>query len=167
MKTCPERKKRMREFYLRKKCNVHIKFIREINVPAKKSNGSIFADYLKYFVAGPKLSTITTKLQQSMDDLAAHANQWRIGLNAGKTSKLLFQHSTRYPWLAHHTTRQGHLLCHLLPSLSTPPYPSPTISMLLPTLLVTVFSNSYLYLPPPMGHHHPPPSDCLTFTSLL
>ena len=35
------------------------------------------------------------------------------------------------------------------------------------TLLVTVFSNSYLYLPPPMGHHHPPPSDCLTSTSVL
>ena len=57
---------------------------------------SIFADDLKYFVAGPNLSIITTKLQQSMDDLAVYANQWRIGLNAGKTSKLLFQRSSRY-----------------------------------------------------------------------
>ena len=57
---------------------------------------NLCADDLKYFVAGPKLSTITTKLQQSMDDLAVYANQWRIGLNAGKTSKLLFQRSTRY-----------------------------------------------------------------------
>ena len=39
---------------------------------------------------------ITTKLQQSVDDLAVYANQWRIGLNAGRTSKLLFQHSTQY-----------------------------------------------------------------------
>ena len=54
-----------------------------------------------------------------------------------------------------------------LASHSTPPYLSPTISMLSPTLLVTVFSNSYLYLPPHMGHHHPPPSDCLTSTSVL
>ena len=56
----------------------------------------IFADDLKYFVTGPNLSIITTKLQQSMNDLAVYANQWRIGLNAGKTSKLLFQRSTRY-----------------------------------------------------------------------
>ena len=45
---------------------------------------------------------------------------------------------------------------------STPRYPSPNTSMLTPTLLVTAFSNSYLYLPPPMGHHHSPPSGCLT-----
>ena len=64
--------------------------------PTSKVFRSIFADDLKYFVAGPNLSTITTKLQQSMDDLAVYANQWRIGLNAGKTSKLLFQRSTRY-----------------------------------------------------------------------
>ena len=64
--------------------------------PTSKVFRSIFADDLKYFVAGPNLSIITTKLQQSMDDLAAYANQWRIGLNAGKTSKLLSQHSSRY-----------------------------------------------------------------------
>ena len=57
---------------------------------------SNFADDLKYFVAGPNLSIITTKVQQSMDDLAVYANQWRIGLNAGKTSKFLFQCSSRY-----------------------------------------------------------------------
>ena len=46
-----------------------------------------------------------------MDDLAVYANQWRIGMNAGKTSKLLFQRSTLCipDW---HTTRQGHPLCH-------------------------------------------------------
>ena len=54
-----------------------------------------------------------------------------------------------------------------LASLSTPPYPSPNISTLSPTLLVAVFSNSCLYLPPSMGHHQPPPSDCLTSTSVL
>ena len=64
--------------------------------PISKVFRSIFADDLKYFVAGPNLSIITTKLQQSMDDLAVYANEWRIGLNAGKTSKLLFQRSTRY-----------------------------------------------------------------------
>ena len=64
--------------------------------PISKVFRSIFADDLKYFVAGPNLSIITTKLQQSMDGLAVYANQWRIGLNAGKTSKLLFQHSSRY-----------------------------------------------------------------------
>ena len=31
-----------------------------------------------------------------MDDLEVYANQWRIGLNTGKTSKLLFQRSTQY-----------------------------------------------------------------------
>ena len=31
-----------------------------------------------------------------MDDLAVYANQWRIGLNVGKTSKLLSHRSTRY-----------------------------------------------------------------------
>ena len=31
-----------------------------------------------------------------MDDLAVYANQWRIGLNAGKTSKLLFQRSSQH-----------------------------------------------------------------------
>ena len=64
--------------------------------PTSKVFRSIFADDLKYFVAGPNLSSITTKLQQSMDDLAVYANQWRIGLNAGKTSKLLFQRSSRH-----------------------------------------------------------------------
>ena len=64
--------------------------------PTSKVFRSIFADGLKYFVAGPNLSIITTKLQQSMDDIAVYANQWRIGLNAGKTSKLLFQRSCQY-----------------------------------------------------------------------
>ena len=64
--------------------------------PTSKVFRSIFADDQKYFVAGPNFSIITTKLQQSMEDLAVYANQWRIGLNAGKTSKLLFQRSTRY-----------------------------------------------------------------------
>ena len=64
--------------------------------PTSKVFHSIFTDDLKYFVAGHNLSIITTKLQQSMDDLAVYTNQWRIGLNAGKTSKLLFQRSTRY-----------------------------------------------------------------------
>ena len=137
--------------------------------PTSKVFRSIFADDLKYFVAGPNRSIITTKLQQSMDDLAVYANQWRIGLNAGKTSKLLFQRSSRYipDW---HITRQGHPLClspppSFLASLSTPRYPSPNTSMLSSTLLVTAFSKSCLYLP--MGHHHPPPLDCLTPTSVL
>ena len=64
--------------------------------PTSKVFRSIFADDLKYFVAGSNLSIITTKLQQSMDDLAVYANQRRIGLNAGKTSKLLFQRSSRH-----------------------------------------------------------------------
>ena len=140
--------------------------------PTSKVFRSISADDLKYFVAGPNLSTITTKLQQSMDDLAVYTNQWRIGLNAGKTSKLLFQRSTRYIPDRHitiYTARPSALSPppSSLASLSTPPYPSPTVSMLSTTLPVTVFSNSYLYLPPPMGHHHPPPSDCLTSTSVL
>ena len=78
--------------------------------PTSKVFRSIFADDLKYFVAGPNLSTITTKLQQSMDELAVYANQWRIWLNAGKTSKLLFQRSTRYlpDW---HITLHGKAIC--------------------------------------------------------
>ena len=44
--------------------------------PTSKVFRSIFADNLKYFVAGPNLSIITTELQQSMDDLALYANQW-------------------------------------------------------------------------------------------
>ena len=75
---------------------LYLIFTHDLPPPTSKVFRSIFADDLKYFVAGPKLSTITTKLQQSMDDLAVYANQWRIGLNAGKTSKLLFQRSTRY-----------------------------------------------------------------------
>ena len=62
--------------------------------PTSKVFRSIFADDIKYIVAGP--NHITTKLQQSMDDLAVYANQWRISLNAGKTSELLFQRSSRY-----------------------------------------------------------------------
>ena len=38
--------------------------------PTSKVFRSIFSDDLKYFVAGPNLSINTTKLQQSMDDLA-------------------------------------------------------------------------------------------------
>ena len=57
---------------------------------------SIFANGLKYFVAGPNLSIITTKQRQSMDDLAVCANQWRMGMDVGKTSKLLFRCSSRY-----------------------------------------------------------------------
>ena len=75
---------------------LYLIFTHDLPPPTSKVFRSIFADDLKYFVAGPNLSTITTKLQQSMDDLAVYANQWRIGLNAGKTSKLLFQRSTRY-----------------------------------------------------------------------
>ena len=87
---------------------IYLIFTHDLPPPTSKAFRSIFADDLKYFVAGPNL---TTKLQQSMDDLAVYDNQWRIGLNAGKTSKLLFQRSTRYiPDLAHHTTRQGHPL---------------------------------------------------------
>ena len=71
-------------------------FTHDLPPPTSQVFRSIFEDDLKYFVAGPNLSIITTKLQQSMDDLAVYANQWRIGLNAGKTSKLLFQRSTRY-----------------------------------------------------------------------
>ena len=63
--------------------------------PTSKVFRSIFADDRKYFYAGPNLYIITTKLQQSMDDLAVYANLWKIGLNAGNTSKLLFQRSTR------------------------------------------------------------------------
>ena len=102
--------------------------------PVSKVFLSIFADDLKYFVAGPNLSIITTKLQQSMDDLAVHANQWRIGLNAGKTSKLLIQRSSRYlpDW---QITLHG-------------------------KAIRSVTSTKFLYLPPPMGHtnatnHHP------------
>ena len=73
---------------------LYLIFTHDLPPPTSKVFRSIFADDLKYFVAGPKLSTITTKLQQSMDDLAVYANQWR--LNAGKTTKLLFQRSTRY-----------------------------------------------------------------------
>ena len=78
--------------------------------PTSKVFRSIFADDLKYFVAVPNLSIIATKLQQSMDDLAVYANQWRIGLNAGKTSKLLFQRSSRYTpdW---HITLHGKAMC--------------------------------------------------------
>ena len=75
---------------------LYLIFTHDLPPPTSKVFRSIFADDLKYFVAGPKLSTITTKLQQSMDGIAVYANQWRIGLNAGKTSKLLFQRSTRY-----------------------------------------------------------------------
>ena len=64
--------------------------------PTSKVFRSIFADDLKYVVAGHNLSIIATKLQQSMDDLDVYANQWRIGLNEGKTAKLLFQRSSRY-----------------------------------------------------------------------
>ena len=74
---------------------LHLIFTHDLP-PASKIFRSIFADDLKYFVAGPNLSIITTKLQQSMDDLAVYANQRRIGLNAGKTSKLLFQRSSRH-----------------------------------------------------------------------
>ena len=139
--------------------------------PTSKVFRSIFADDLKYFVAGPNLSIITTKLQQSMDDLAVYANQWRTGLNAGKTSNSC---SSAHPDISLIGT--SHYMAGIsalspppsfLASLSTPHYPSPNISMLSPTLLVTAFSNSYLYLPPPMGHHHPPSSDCLTPTSVL
>ena len=139
--------------------------------PTSKVFRSIFADDLKYFIAGPNLSIITTKLQQSMDGLAVYANQWRIGLRAGKTSKILFQRSSLHPLIgtSHYTTGPSALSPppSFLASLSTPRHPSPNISMLSPTLLVTAFSNSYLYLPPPMGHHHPPPSDCLTPTSVI
>ena len=75
---------------------LYLIFTHDLPPPTSKVFRSIFADDLKYFFAGPNLSIITTKLQQSMDDLAVYANQWRIGLNAGKTSKLLFQRSTRY-----------------------------------------------------------------------
>ena len=43
-------------------------------LPTSKVFRSNFADDLKYFVAGPNLSIITTKLQHSMDDLAVYAN---------------------------------------------------------------------------------------------
>ena len=75
---------------------LYLIFTHDLPPPTSKVFRSIFADDLKYFVAGPNLSIIITKLQQTMDDLAVYANQWRIGLNAGKTSKLLFQRSTRY-----------------------------------------------------------------------
>ena len=42
--------------------------------PTSKVFRSIFADDLKYFVAGPNLSIITTKLQQSIDDLCMPIN---------------------------------------------------------------------------------------------
>ena len=58
---------------------------------------SIFADDLKFFAAGPTIELITQTLQQTIDDLAVYANKWRIGLSAGKTSKLLFQRSARNP----------------------------------------------------------------------
>ena len=67
---------------------LYLIFTHDLPPPTSKVSRSIFAE--------PNLSTITTKLQQSMDDLVVYANQWRIGLNAGKTSKLLFQRSTRY-----------------------------------------------------------------------
>ena len=41
-----------------------------------------------------------------MDDLAVYANQWGIGPNASKTSKLLFQRSSRY-LLDWHITLHG------------------------------------------------------------
>ena len=135
--------------------------------PTSKVFRSFFADDLKYFVAGPFLSIITTKLQQSMDDLAVYDNNWRLGLNAGKTSSARPEISLI--GTSHYTARPSALSSppSFLASLSTPRYPSPNTSMLSPTLLVTAFSNSYLYLPPPMGHHHPPPSNCLTPTSVL
>ena len=133
--------------------------------PTSKVFRSIFADDRKYFYAGPNLYIITTKLQQSMDDLAVYANLWRIGLNAGNTSKLLFQRSTRcIPELL--ITLRG----KAIRSVTSAKFLGITFDnhQTLPctTLLVTA-SNYYLYLPPPMGHHHPPPSDCLTSTSVL
>ena len=106
--------------------------------PTSKVFRSILADDQKYFVAGPNLSIITTKLQQSMDDLAVYGNQWRIGLNAGKTSKLLFQRSSRHLPDWHYTARPSALSPQpsFLESLSTPRYPSPNTSMLSPTLIV-------------------------------
>ena len=75
---------------------LYLIFKHDLPPPTSKVFRSIFADDLKYVVAGPNLSIITANLQQSMDDLAVCANQWRIGMNAGKTSKLLFQRSTQY-----------------------------------------------------------------------
>ena len=81
--------------------------------PTSKVFRSIFADDLKYFVARPNLSIIITNLQQSMDYLAVYANQWRIRLNAGKTSKNFVPAlDPIYSRLAHHTTRQDYPLCH-------------------------------------------------------
>ena len=66
--------------------------------------------------------------------------KWRIGLDAGKTSKLLFQRSTPISPLigaSHYTAGPSALSPppSFLASLSTPRYPSPNISMLSPTLL--------------------------------
>ena len=65
---------------------LYLIFTHDLPAPTPKVFRSIFANDLKYFVTGPNLSIITTKLQQSVDDLAVYANQWRIGLNAGKTT---------------------------------------------------------------------------------
>ena len=66
-------------------------------VQRKKTKSSVVTGFCgrpKIFVAGPKLSTITTKLQQSMDDLAVYAN---LGLNAGKTKTLVPAFDPIYP----------------------------------------------------------------------
>ena len=78
-------------------------------------------------------------------------NQWRIGLNAGKTSSA--RPDISLIGTSQCTARPSALSppASSLASLSTPGYPSPNTSMLSPTLLVTAFSNSYLYLPPPIG----------------
>ena len=83
--------------------------------PTSKVFRSIFAGDLKYFVAGPNLTIVTTKLQQSMDDITVYANQWRIGLNDGTTSELLFQRSTRYipDW---HITLHGKAIRSVTPA---------------------------------------------------
>ena len=47
---------------------LYLIFTHDLPPPSSKVFSSIFADDLKYFVAGPNLSIITTKLQQSMDD---------------------------------------------------------------------------------------------------
>ena len=147
---------------------LYLIFTHDLPPPTSKVFRSIFADDLKYLVAGPNLSIITTKLQQSMDDFAVYANQWRIGLNAGKISKLLFQRSSRYlpDW---HITLHGRAIRSVTAKFLGITFDT-TLSLTKHFHAITNLArhrlfNSYLYLPPPTGHHHL--SDCFTPTSVL
>ena len=59
---------------------LYLIFTHDLPPPTSKVFRSIFAGDLKYFVAGPNLSTITTKLQQSMQCMPINgdrAGRWQ------------------------------------------------------------------------------------------